>query len=91
MITFHEATGVFHLRNNKVSYVLQLTRGKYLLHRYWGRSIREFRDSRPFQAIDRAFSPQPALYENERTFSLDVLPQEYPSGLRAWGLSSASL
>ena len=79
MITYDESTGIFHLRNDSVSYVLQLVRGKYLLHRYWGRAIREFRDSRPFQAIDRSFSPQPAAYENERTFSLDVLPQEYPS------------
>lgn len=78
MINFDESTGIFHLRNDKVSYVLQLVRGKYLLHRYWGKAIREFRDSRPFQAIDRAFSPQPAAYENERTFSLDVLPREYP-------------
>lgn len=79
MITYNESTGIFHLRSNSVSYVLQLVRGKYLLHRYWGRAIREFGDSRPFQEIDRAFSPQPAAYENERTFSLDVLPQEYPS------------
>ncbi len=27
-------------------------------------------------ALDRANSPQPAAYENERTFSLDVVPQE---------------
>ncbi|WP_337470707.1 glycoside hydrolase family 36 N-terminal domain-containing protein, partial [Mitsuokella jalaludinii] len=62
-----------------MSYVMQVVRGRYLMHRYWGRKLRTFRDSRPFQEIDRAFSPQPAAYENERTFSLDVLPQEYPS------------
>ena len=79
MITFDEQTGIFHLHNKQVSYVLQLVRGRYLLHRYWGRAIREFRDARAFQPIDRSFSPQPAAYENERTFSLDVLPQEYPA------------
>ena len=79
MITFDEKTGIFHLKNAYTSYVLQLVRNKYLLHRYWGRPLREFRDSTPFQAIDRAFSPQPAAWPNERTFSLDVLPQEYPS------------
>lgn len=81
MITFEEQSGIFHLRNDKMSYVMQVVRGKYLLHRYWGAPLRKFRDSRAFQALDRAFSPQPGDYENERTFSLDVLPQEYP----AWG------
>ncbi len=79
MISYNEKTGVFHLKNKKMSYVMQVVRGRYLLHRYWGRPIREFRDGRAFQAIDRAFSPQPGDYENERTFSLDVLSQEYPA------------
>lgn len=79
MIQYDEKTGVFHLRNEQMSYVLQVVRGRYLMHRYWGRPLHAFRDSRPFQQIDRSFSPQPAAYENERTFSLDVLPQEYPS------------
>lgn len=78
MIQFDEKTGIFHLSNAKMSYVLQVIRGRYLMHRYWGRKLRAFRDSRPFQELDRGFSPQPGAYENERTFSLDVLPQEYP-------------
>ena len=79
MIDFDKATGVFHLHNDKVSYVLQVVRDRYLLHRYWGRPLKKFRDTAPMQSIDRAFSPQPAAYPNERTFSLDVLPQEYPA------------
>ena len=79
MILFDEKTGIFHLRNAYQSYVFQLVRGRYLLHRYWGRPLREFRDSYPLQPVDRAFSPQPNAYENERTFSLDVLPREYPA------------
>ena len=79
MIDFDKATGVFHLHNDKVSYVMQVVRDRYLLHRYWGRPLRKFRDTAPMQSIDRAFSPQPAAWPNERTFSLDVLPQEYPS------------
>ena len=79
MIDFDQATGVFHLHNDKVSYVLQVVRDRYLLHRYWGRPLKKFRDTAPMQSIDRAFSPQPAAYPNERTFSLDVLPQEYPA------------
>ncbi len=79
MIQFDEKTGIFHLSNDHISYVLQVVRGRYLMHRYFGKKLRVFRDSRPFQEIDRGFSPQPGAYENERTFSLDVLPQEYPA------------
>jgi len=78
MITFDAKTGFFHLRNAQVSYVMQLVRGRYLLHRYWGRAIRHFDDATAPQPIDRANAPQPAAYAHERTFSLDVLPQEYP-------------
>ena len=68
----------FHLSNNYFSYVMEISRGKYLLHRYWGRPLKEFRDSAPLQMLDRGFSGQLRAYENERTYSLDVLPQEYP-------------
>ena len=68
----------FHLRNEFFSYVIEVSRGKYLLHRYWGKPLREFRDSAALQKIDRGFSPQLNDFENERTYSLDVLPQEYP-------------
>ncbi len=79
MITFDKETGIFHLKNDHYSYVLQIAKGKYLLHRYWGKPLRAFRDTRPFQPLDRAFSPQPEASREERTFSLDVLPQEYPA------------
>ena len=78
MIDFEASKGIFHLHNAQVSYVLQLVRGRYLLHRYWGRAIRHFDNARTFLPLDRANAPQPAAYANERTFSLDVLPQEYP-------------
>ena len=77
MIQFDEKKQIFHLKNDSFSYVIEIARGKYLLHRYWGKALREYRDAAALPAIDRAFSPQPAAYENERTFSLDVLPQEY--------------
>ena len=76
MITFDKATQVFHLKNDRYSYVIQIERGKYLLHQYFGRPLHEFRGSALRPALDRANSPQPAAYENERTFSLDVVPQE---------------
>ena len=68
----------FHLSNEFFSYVIEISRGKHLLHRYWGKKIREFRDSAKLQKVDRGFSGQLNDFENERTYSLDVLPQEYP-------------
>ena len=76
MISFENER--FHLRNEFFSYVIEVSRGKYLLHRYWGKPLLEFRDSAALQKIDRGFSPQLNDFENERTYSLDVLPQEYP-------------
>ena len=68
----------FHLHNKFFSYVMEISRGKYLLHRYWGKTLREFHDSAPLQKVDRGFSGQLAAFENDRVFSLDVVPQEYP-------------
>ena len=59
MISFDEQTQVFHLRNDRFSYVFEVARGRYLLHRYWGRPLRAFRGSAELPALDRAFSPQP--------------------------------
>ncbi|MCI6086843.1 MAG: alpha-galactosidase [Selenomonas sp.] len=77
MITFDETNHVFHLKNDRFSYCFSVERGKYLLHQYFGRPLRAFRGSAERPAIDRGFSPQPGAYENERTFSLDVVPQEF--------------
>ena len=77
MITFDETNHVFHLKNDRFSYCFSVERGKYLLHQYFGRPLRVFRGSAERPAIDRSFSPQPGAYENERTFSLDVVPQEF--------------
>ncbi len=77
MIQFDEKKKLFHLKNDTYSYIFEVVRDKYLLHRYWGRPLRTYNDAAAWPGVDRAFSPQPEAYENERTFSLDVLPQEY--------------
>ena len=76
MIKFEN--NLFHLSNKFFSYVVEVSRGKYLLHRYWGKPLKEFRDSIPLQPVDRGFSGQLADFENYRVYSLDVLPREYP-------------
>lgn len=75
-IRFDEEQRIFHLQGKSTSYVMQLERDGYLTHQYWGKKIRQFRNSNRQQYIDRSFSPNP--YHRDRTFTLDVLPQEYP-------------
>ena len=41
LIIFDEQKKVFHLKNNFYSYVIQIVMDKYLLHRYWGKPLRE--------------------------------------------------
>lgn len=73
-IVFCEKTNVFHLFNDRVSYVIRLAAGKYPLHVYWGKRVRAIRDdvlSRLTSYTDETFS----LHE----LPLDVLPQECPT------------
>ncbi|MCH3972292.1 MAG: alpha-galactosidase [Oscillospiraceae bacterium] len=68
---------LFHLSNDCVSYVLQVSQDGRLSHKYWGKKLRAFHESAPHVFMDRAFSPNPT--GEDRTFSLDNLPQEYPA------------
>jgi len=74
-IHFDEQSRIFHLTTQNTSYVLQIVRDGYVAHRYWGKKVNRFRDSRPFLFVGRALSPNP---DGDWKFSLDMLPQEYP-------------
>lgn len=75
-IIYDEIQRVFHLQAGDTSYVMQVVRDRYLTHRYWGKRIERFGDSVPLINQERQLSPQ--LDVIDRTFSLDMLPQEYP-------------
>ena len=75
-IHFDSKKNRFHLQANDTSYVMEIVRDGYLLHLYWGRKINDFNYSNEIQLVDRGFSGNP--YKEDRTFSLDTLPQEYP-------------
>jgi alpha-galactosidase len=77
-IQFDSKDKIFHLQAKNTSYVMEIVRDGYLLHRYWGRKINTFRNSNYLQFIDRGFSGNPYNHKDDRTFSLDTLPQEYP-------------
>ena len=75
-IIYDDKTKTFHLQTNNTSYVVQIVKDKYLSHIYWGRRLNKYHKSREIIWKDRGFAPNP--YLDDRTFSLDTLPQEYP-------------
>lgn len=76
-ISFDDKTGIFQLNTKNMSYVIQVYRDNYLAHIYWGRTVKSYRGSNALRFKDRAFSPNPD--NDDRDFSLDTLPQEYPA------------
>lgn len=76
-ILFDEHRQVFHLQGPNTSYVMQIVRHGYLAHLYWGKKINTYRQSNPILFMDRGFSP--SVDPSDRGFSLDTMPQEYPS------------
>ncbi|CAH1208221.1 Alpha-galactosidase AgaA [Paenibacillus auburnensis] len=75
-ILYDEQNRSFHLSTSETSYIIQIIRDGYLAHRYWGKRIHEFRDSNRLIHAHRPLSPNPD--PQDRSFSLDELPQEYP-------------
>lgn len=76
-IHFDSEQLIFHLQGKGTSYVMQIIGDGYLSHLYWGKRIAQYKKSNPITFIDRGLSPNPT--PNDRTFSLDTLPQEYPA------------
>lgn len=75
-IYFDEVTQQFHLQAGQTSYVIQVHKGAYLIHRYFGRRLLNPKIEQPLITVDRAFSPNPDPLDD--TFSLDTVPLEYP-------------
>jgi alpha-galactosidase len=76
-IIFSEERHAFLLGTALTSYVVGIEKGEYLASRYWGRRVSDWRGSARLLFVERAFTacPDPA----DSTFSLDILPQEYPT------------
>lgn len=66
---------LFHLRGSNTSYIMQVINDGYLAHLYYGKKVNKYRGSNKIIYMDRGFSPNPT--PNDRTFSLDTIPQEY--------------
>lgn len=75
-ITFHQDNQVVHIQNAAVSYVMEVADRKYLVHRYFGPSIRTYRGTGVPQYFKRGYSTE---YEGSTpNASFDDFPFEYP-------------
>lgn len=86
-ITFDEATQTFHLRSAGMSYIMQLHRGRHLLHRAVGPALRADHLSRSAVLVPRSFAVFPD--EDDPGFSRDTVAHEYPvAGTSDFGASA---
>lgn len=78
-IQYDAANKLFTLETNRSSYQIKIGRYDYLLHLYYGAKIGACDLSYLLVGNDRGFSGNPyeAYMENDRTFTMDTLPQEY--------------
>ncbi len=76
-IFFDEARKVFTLHTKDSTYQMQVDPFGFLLHLYYGRKTEGCMDYL-LTYTDRGFSGNPYDVGSDRTYSMDVLPQEFP-------------
>lgn len=76
-ITYNEKSKVFTLRTKNSMYQMQVREYDTLVHLYYGADIGDTEASHRIICLDRGFSGNPYEAGEDRTFSLDILPQEY--------------
>ena len=78
-IIYNEQNRSFHIKARDTSYVLQIIESGYLQHVYWGKGIRDFKLD--YLKRFKGFHTTGFMFakDNILGFSLDNIPQEYPS------------
>lgn len=76
-IEFQQDNQLFTLNTRHTTYQMKVDRLGFLLHLYYGGRISGNMDYL-LTYYDRGFSGNPADAGNDRTYSMDALPQEYP-------------
>ena len=76
-ITFNEKSKVFCLTTKNSMYQMQVGAHDTLLHLYYGANVGDTEITYRIISLDRGFSGNPYEAGDDRTFSMDVLPQEY--------------
>ena len=77
-ISFNQNKNIFTLHTKNTTYQMQVDKYGYLLHLYYGARNIGFADDM-LTFADRGFSGNPYAAGNDKTYSLDTLPQEYPT------------
>ena len=78
-VFYNESRKVFTLQTKDSTYQFCIADFGYLLHLYYGAKIGCGDAADLIHKEDHGFCPCPNEAGNDRTFSLDFLPQEYPS------------
>lgn len=74
-----EKNRVFHLKTPETSYIMAVAKGKYLCHVYWGDRLKRNPDmDNALLLRNLGFSANTEL--EDRSYSLDYVCQEYPTG-----------
>lgn len=76
-IFFDKAQNLFHLQSQNSSYIIQLVRG-YAAHVYYGRKLRQDSNLKGMLSFNERASFSPNPIPDDKSISLDTLPQEYP-------------
>lgn len=76
-ITYQSKKRIFTLHTEHTTYQMKVDDFGFLLHLYYGATVRGDMDYL-LTYYDRGFCGNPADVGGDRTYSLDVLPQEYP-------------
>lgn len=77
-IEFSKDKKIFSLHTRHSTYQMQIDRYGFLLHLYYGKRIRGYADYLIVPS-DVGFAGNPYEAGTDRTYSLNTLPQEYPS------------
>ena len=76
-IKYDDKQKVFYLVTADTEYQFKIDHNNHLLHLYYGGKVgQDMSDILTFQ--NRAFSGNPYVSKDDRTYSLDTLPQEFP-------------
>lgn len=75
-ITIHQNGQIIHIRNSQISYVMEVVDGRYLVHRYFGKSIRRYRGMGVPRYFKRGYSTEHEC--GQEYVSFDDFPFEYP-------------
>lgn len=76
-IIFDEAKGLFHLQSRNTSYIIRVVRG-FVAHVYYGAKLRHTDNLDEILQFQERASFTPNTFSDNKSISLDTLPQEYP-------------